>query len=160
MSALVVCLICDRTRILFWAKNALRCSNCGVPDPRVILDTDHKAWTGDYELKDGLPKIEAMRRTYGMLKWIRDTKNFKPKWPDAKFRDIFGCWPPKEIENAPDDPPTAGLLRIIHIGNQRWKKAKKEQERLKIITADPDPLQRVQEGVPSFMTETDWDVRL
>src|SRR5215469_14670745 len=94
MSILIVCLFCDRTREVFRSQNNMVCSNCGVRDPRIVRD--HREYE-DWSNKDGLPKIEAQRRVYAGLKWIRETKNHKNGYALAKFKDIFGCWPPDEI---------------------------------------------------------------
>lgn len=160
MSALVVCLICDRQRVLWFPRGVLICSNCGAHDPQIIKDNDRKAWTTDWNDKDGLAKIDACRRAYAGLKWLRDTRNYKPKWADARYRAIFGCWPQREIEHVSPEPPTANLIRRVRLDNQHWKKHKREEERARTIAVDPDPLLRFHEGTPSFMTAADWDVKL
>src|SRR5215469_11334983 len=100
---LIVCLICDRQLEVFRDIAGLVCSNCGVLEPRVIPDKARRG-SDDWSARDGVPKIEAQRRTLAALKWLRDTKGHKPGYPNAKFRSIFGYWPPREIEDVPPDP--------------------------------------------------------
>jgi len=152
---LIVCLLCDRQREVFRVQSGMVCANCGVGDPRIVRD--RRIWS-DWEPKDGLPKIEAQRRTLAGLKWIQDNKGHKKGFPVAKFKDIFGDWPPREIEAVPPEAPTASLLRRIAWDNMRWKKQRRAEEKAepKVVAQFPIP----PEGLPSFMNADDWAVKL
>ena len=156
MSALIVCLICNRQSVKFWPRGTMICSNCGVRDPRIVRD--HKQ-IKDWSNKDGVSKIEAQRRTLAGLKWLQDTRGYKQGYASAKFRSIFGYWPQREIEDVLPEVPTAGLLRKIAVGNSQWKKQKRAEER-----AAQDFVQavdtRIATGQPSFMSPDDWAVKL
>lgn len=155
MSALIVCLICDRQRKVFDPYGISVCSNCGVTDPRIIRN--RKIWQ-DWDNKYGVPKIEAQRRAYAGLKWLRDQKGYKNGYASAKFKGIFGYWPPQEIEDVPPSPPFAGLSRRIAVDNARWTKQKRAEERANPTVVEPLPMPA--DGLPSFMTADDWTVKL
>src|SRR5215472_10064650 len=151
MSALIVCLICDRQRKVFDTYGINICSNCGVRDPRIVRD--HRQ-VEDWSNKDGISNIEAQRRAYARLKWLRDTKRHKQGFALAKFKDIFGYWPPREIEDVPPEAPTAGLLRRINHDNLLWKKQKRAEEQVaKDFVQAVDT--RIAAGQPSFMSADD-----
>jgi hypothetical protein len=104
-------------------------------------------------------KIEALRRTYAGLRWLEENKKFKPKYADAKFRSMFGYWPPDEIIDVPPYVLSQNLLWWITRSNQAWKKAKRLEEQTKA----PQVVLRLpaSEDAPSpFMTAEDWGVEL
>src|SRR5215469_1914282 len=152
---LILCLICDRQREVWLPPENLVCSNCGVPGPKVLRD--RRSWD-DWSPKDGVPKIEAQTRTLAALKWLRDTKGHKPGFANAKFRSIFGYWPPREIEDVEPSPPVGGLMKRIASDNIAWKKQKRAEE-----AANPTVVAKITPPVdyaPSFMTADDWAVKL
>jgi hypothetical protein len=155
MSALIVCLVCDRQHYVVDPYHINICSNCGVREPYIVRD--HRIYE-DWSDKDGIPKIEAQRRTYAGLKWLCNIKGHKPGYPLAKFRDIFGCWPPREIEDVPAEAPTVGLIRKIAVSNASWKKQKRAEEQANkpVIAKITHPV----DYAPSWMTDEDWTVKL
>ncbi len=149
---LIVCCGCDRQREISPVKRInYNCSNCGAKKPRIIFR--RKIWN-NWSENTGIIKIEALRRTYAGLKWWAENKEYKPKYADAKFRSIFGNWPPDEISDVPPYSPTANLLWWIAKSNEAWKKKKRlEEKELQVelpVVSLPSPL----------MTDDDWSVEL
>jgi hypothetical protein len=100
----------------------------------------------------------VQRRTLAGLKWLRDQKGYKQGYPSAKFRSIFGYWPPREIEDVSPEAPTTGLMRRIAVDNGHWKKLKRAEEKANPTVVEPLPMPV--EGLPSFMNADDWAVKL
>lgn len=157
MVALIVCCGCARQReISEGVRKNLVCSNCGAQKPRIIYL--RKSWH-NWENIDGKNKIEAMREIYAGLIWLRDARKYSEKYPLAKFRAIFGCWPPYDFDNIPALPPTSGLLNWLHRSNEVWKRQKRSEEK----AAEPEVVLKLPEPeppIPSWMTDEDWLVKL
>ncbi len=157
---LVICFACDRQREISPVKRIkYTCSNCGAKNPRIIRR--QKIWK-NWEENAGIIKIEALRRTYAGLKWLAENRKFKPKYPDAKFKSIFGYWPPDEILEVPPYAPTSNLLWWIGRSNEAWKKQKRLEEKEKaptILLRLPEPSSALATSSP-YMTADDWEVKL
>jgi hypothetical protein len=155
--ALIICCGCERQRKISPIKrNIYTCSNCGAKHPRIIRR--QKIWA-NWEDSPGIVKIEALRRTYAGLRWLAENKKFKPKYADAKFRSIFGYWPPDEIIDVPPYVLSQNLLWWITRSNQAWKKAKRLEEQTKA----PQVILRLpasEDTLSPFMTAEDWGVEL
>lgn len=164
---LIVCHSCERQRVISPIKRLIyTCSNCGAKNPRIIRR--RKVWA-NWDDIDGKDKTEALRATYAGLKWLTENKGFKPKYPDAKFRSIFGYWPSDEICQVPSYPPSPALLNWIARSNAAWKRVKalEEKERqpnLVIRLPKSGDNEGVQDELVSsaspLMTEEDWNVKL
>lgn len=122
---LIICCACDRQRERRPIKRGgnVRCSNCGAYGPRIIYR--RKVWA-DWAERDGLERMEARRRTFAGLRWIVESKGYKPGWSAVKFKALFGEWP--DGLDVPIYEPTQGLLDWIRRSNARWKAARKKME--------------------------------
>ncbi len=159
---LIVCHVCERQRVISPIKrNNYRCSNCGTQNA-LIIKHGH-LWATRQE-KDGKNKIEAMRDTYAGLKRIGEYKKYSSKWSLAKFRSIFGIWPPHEISEVPPSPASKALLVWIKKSNDAWKKQKRLEEgqrqtehpALRLPELEPVEL----DVMSPYMTAADWEVVL
>ena len=92
------------------------------------------------------------RTTYAGLLWEAARKGYRHGWTLNKFKEIFGKWPRPKSKIEPIMPDTE-LREYLTITNNRFA-AKMRRARAK------DPLDRLTEGEPSFMTAEDWDVKL
>jgi hypothetical protein len=101
----------------------------------------------ELKVKNGDP-----RETYAGLLWIAANKGYKHGWVCWKFRAIFGKWP-RPQSKVEAVPPNNELREWIGIMATRYR-AKKKRDEAK------DPLQRFQNGEPSYMLPEDWDVKL
>jgi hypothetical protein len=141
-----------------------------VKNPRIIHR--RKIWA-NWEENAGIIKIEALRRTYAGLKFWGEMKEYKPKYADAKFRSIYGYWPPDEILEVPSYSPTTHLRWWIAKSNEAWKKARRLEELHRAaspVPGDGNPRRAVRTGpliflppledAPSLMTADDWSVEL
>lgn len=164
---LIICCGCDRQRERQPIKRGgnVRCSNCGAYGPRIIYR--RKIWL-DWSEKDGLERMEARRRSYAGLRWIVESRGYKPGWASVKFKGLFGGWP-DGLEEVPAYEPTQGLLDWIRRGNARWKAARKLQEKGGGVERGLYPSDEVEPSVTlacplppasELMTEDDWNVTL
>jgi hypothetical protein len=99
---------------------------------------------------DGIDYHEARARMLAGLKWYGGQKGFKPGYPAAKFKDIYGCWPNGE-SGVPSDSPSKGAVWYIKRSNAEYAKAMRlkeaaENAKLRVVAKDDD----------SLMSAEDW----
>ena len=103
----------------------------------------------ELEVKNGDP-----RQTYAGLLWVAESKGYKHGWVSHKFRAIFGKWPRPQSKVEPV-VPSRELREWLGIMKARYRAQKKREEDKVVV-----PLPMPPEGLPSFMSEEDWAVKL